>query len=69
MVDREEKLISSIAIGFYSFIPAILFFSRWVWPTEELKSESQMLFYGWVGSFLIGAGCLLWVWVFSVPEK
>lgn len=69
MADREEKFIPSISIGFYSFVPAILFFFGWFWPPKELKGESQMLFYGWISSFLIGAGCLLWVWVFSKSER
>lgn len=68
MADREEKFIPSISIGFYSFLPAILFFVGWFWPVEELRSESQMMLCGWVASCLIGVACLLWVWVFSEPE-
>lgn len=69
MKDKEEKLILSIAISFYSFMPAILFFFYWLWPVEELKNESQILFYGWIGSFLIGGGCLSRVWFFSTLEE
>lgn len=69
MADEEEKLITSIAIGFYSFVPAILFFFYWLWPVEELKNEGQILFYGWLGSFLIGGGCLSRVWFFPEPEE